>query len=80
METTIQYAETHFAQLLRCVAGGEEVIVREGAHPVARIVPVPPSEKRQRPQVGEITSAPVRWNGGSFAPLDDAGMHSLGLL
>lgn len=80
METTVEYAETHFAQLLQCVGRGEEVILREGANPVARIVPFPKTAQKDRPQVGEITSAPIRWNAESFAPLDDAGMKALGLL
>ncbi len=80
METTVQYAETHFAQLLRCVAQGEEVILRENGDPVARIVPFPTAKRQTRPQVGDITSAPVRWAPDSFTALDDAGLKELGLL
>lgn len=80
METTVQYAETHFAQLLRCVAQGEEIILSEGGDPVARIVPFPSPRRHHRPQVGHITSAPVRWNADSFTALDEAGMTDLGLL
>jgi antitoxin (DNA-binding transcriptional repressor) of toxin-antitoxin stability system len=79
MEATLDYAETHFAQLLRLVAGGEEVLLRRGTEPVARIVPIP-ATPRPRPKVGEITSAPVRWTAESFAALDDHGMKELGLL
>ena len=74
METTVQYAETHFAQLLRCVAQGED------GDPVARIVPFPGPRRHARPQVGHVTSAPVRWNADSFTALDEAGMKDLGLL
>ena len=80
METTVEYAETHLAQLLRCVAQGEEIILREDGDPVARIVPFPNGRRHTRPQVGEITSAPVRWADDSFIALDDAGMKELGLL
>ena len=80
METTVQYAETHLAQLLICVGNGEEVILRNGAEAVARIVPFPQPTKRHRPQVGELTSAPVKWDAASFAALDEAGMKSLGFL
>lgn len=80
METTVQYAETHLPQLLRCVAQGEEVILREGGDPVARIVPFPSNRRHARPQVGHITSAPVQWTPDSFTALDDAGMKELGLL
>ena len=79
METTLDYAKTHFSQLLRLVAKGEEVVLRNGTVPVARIVPIPPA-RRTRPKVGEITSAPVRWSAQSFAALDENGMKELGLL
>lgn len=79
MEATLDYAETHFAQLLRLVADGEEVLLRRGTVPVARIVPVP-STLGARPQVGEITSAPVRWSAASFTALDEDGIKELGLL
>ena len=80
MEATLEYAESHFAQLLRTVAQGEEVLLREGTKAVARIVPVAGIPRTVRPKVGEITSAPVRWNHDSFAALDEAGMQELGLL
>ena len=80
METTLEYAEAHFAQLLRRVVQGEEVILREGMKPVARIVPFPATQNAARPQVGAITSAPVRWTDASFSALDEAGMKALGLL
>ena len=80
METTLEYAEAHFAQLLRRVVQGEEVILREGVKPVARIVPFPATQNAARPQVGVITSGPVRWTDASFSALDEAGMKALGLL
>ena len=39
-----------------------------------------PGGECARPQVGEITSGPVRWMNESFAALDGAGMKELGLL
>ena len=79
METTLDYAEAHFSQLLRLVAGGEEVVLRNGTVPVARIVPIP-AARGARPKVGEVTSAPVRWSEESFAALDEEGIKELGLL
>ena len=79
MDTTLDYAEAHFSQLLRAVAAGEEVVLRRGEVPVAKIVPIP-SGASARPRVGEVTSAPVRWSAESFAPLGDEGMKELGLL
>ncbi len=80
MEATVDYAETHFSQLLHQVALGEEVLLRRGTVAVARIVPVKTSPLMTRPRVGERTSAPVRWNAESFAALDEPGMRELGLL
>ena len=79
METTLDYAAGHFSQLLRLVAEGEEVVLRNGTVAVARIVPIPPL-RGARPKVGEVTSAPVRWSAESFAALDEAGIKELGLL
>ena len=67
MDATLGYAETHFSELLRSVAAGEEVVLRRGEMPVAKIVPIP-SGASVRPRVGELTSAPVRWSAESFAP------------
>ena len=80
METTLEYAEAHFAQLLQRVVQGEEVVLREGVKPVARIVPFPAPASMGRPQVGVITSGPSRWTDASFSALDEAGMKALGLL
>ena len=80
VQLTLDYAETHFPQILRQVLGGEEVVLCRGTLAVARLVPVAGTPALQRPSVGEITSAPVRWNEASFAPLDDEGMKDLGLL
>jgi antitoxin (DNA-binding transcriptional repressor) of toxin-antitoxin stability system len=80
METTLEYAEAHFPQLMRQVKGGEEISLREGAVTVAKIIPVGVPRVVARPKVGEMTSAPVRWSEGSFAALDDDGMKALNLL
>lgn len=79
MDATLDYAETHFSQLLRVVAAGEEVVLRRGEVAVAKIVPIP-STVASRPRVGEVTSGPVRWSAESFAPLGDDGLKELGLL
>lgn len=79
MEATLDYAASHFAQLLRTVALGEEVLLREGNKAVARIVPVR-DVCTTRPRVGEITSSPVRWSKEAFSALDETGMKELGML
>jgi antitoxin (DNA-binding transcriptional repressor) of toxin-antitoxin stability system len=79
METTLDYAAAHFLQLLGRVAEGEEIVLRNGTVPVARIVPIP-QPRGARAKVREITSEPVRWTEESFAALDGVGMKQLGLL
>ena len=80
MEATLDYAESHFPQLMRHVKDGEEILLRDGATAVAKIVPVHAPCTAPRPRVGETTSAPVQWNASSFAALDESGMKELGLL
>jgi len=43
----VHEAKTHFSQLLRRVASGEEIEIHSGGRPVARIVPILPPGKRQ---------------------------------
>ncbi|MBI4624054.1 MAG: hypothetical protein HY736_12670 [Verrucomicrobia bacterium] len=80
MEATLAYAETHFPQLVRHVNDGEGILLRDGALAVAKIVPLPAPLATTRPKVGETTSAPVKWNPASFAPLDETGMSEPGML
>jgi len=42
---TIGEAKTHFSKLIRRAEAGEEIVVRRGTEPVARIMPL---EKRAR--------------------------------
>jgi antitoxin (DNA-binding transcriptional repressor) of toxin-antitoxin stability system len=65
---------------MRHVKDGEEVLLRDGATAVAKIIPLPAPRATTRPKVGETTSAPVKWNAASFAALDESGMKELGLL
>lgn len=78
METTLEYAGSHFPELLKLVASGEEVVLRSGSVAVARIIPLTAAAPCARPQVGQITSERVRWTPESFAPLDEEGMKELG--
>ena len=80
MEATLDYAGSHFPQLMRHVKDGEEILLRDGATAVAKIVPLPAPRTTARPKVGETTSAPVKWNAASFAVLDEPGTKELGLL
>lgn len=44
----VHEAKTHLSQLLRLVAGGEEVVIARSGRPVARLVPIdrPRGERR----------------------------------
>jgi prevent-host-death family protein len=43
----VHEAKTHFSQLLRRVASGEEIEIQSGGRPVARLVPIAHSGKRR---------------------------------
>jgi len=47
MDVGVHEAKTHFSKLLRQVAMGEEITIRNGGRAVARLVPVPPSQRRE---------------------------------
>jgi prevent-host-death family protein len=46
-EVNVHAAKTHFSQLLRRVAAGEEIVIARAGKPVARLVP---AEPRQQPR------------------------------
>ena len=49
MEVNIHEAKTHLSRLLQRVANGEEVTIARAGVPVARLVPVVPETKKNRP-------------------------------
>jgi prevent-host-death family protein len=59
VEVTVQEAKTQLSRLLRRVEAGEEVVIRRGREPVARLVRIPARE-RKRPIWGDVE--------GSLAP------------
>jgi prevent-host-death family protein len=42
----VHEAKTHLSRLLRRVQAGEEIEIRSGNRPVARLVPIPPAPQR----------------------------------
>jgi antitoxin (DNA-binding transcriptional repressor) of toxin-antitoxin stability system len=62
------------------VQDGEEILLRDGATAVAKLIPLLALPATLRPKVGVTTSAPVKWTSASLAALDDAGMNELDLL
>jgi prevent-host-death family protein len=68
MEFDIHEAKTHFAQILRWVQDGAEVVIAQAGEPIARIVPI----RRCAVQVPG-TEKGVVWMAKDFdAPLTDA--------
>jgi antitoxin (DNA-binding transcriptional repressor) of toxin-antitoxin stability system len=67
---TTHHAKTHLSRLLKDVQAGEEIVIRSGNLPVARLTAFeqPP---RKRPPVGRCTSGPVTYSDDAFEPLSD---------
>jgi prevent-host-death family protein len=58
-EVGVHEAKTHFSELLRRVAAGEEIVVTRSGKPVARLVPARPTGKRVLGRdAGQIWMAP----------------------
>jgi prevent-host-death family protein len=58
-EVGVHEAKTHFSELLRRVAAGEEIVVTRSGKPVARLVPARPKGKRVLGRdAGQIWMAP----------------------
>ena len=76
---TIHEAKTHLSSLLKQVEQGEEVEVRRGDRPVAKLVPIGRARRKTRPKVGTITSARIRCSEDAFAPLTDEELAKWGL-
>jgi prevent-host-death family protein len=55
IEVGVHEAKTHLSQLLRRVALGEEVVIKRGDHPVARLVPMKPARRELGGARGQFT-------------------------
>jgi prevent-host-death family protein len=67
MDVGVNEARTHFSRLLRQVAMGEEITIRNAGRAVARLVPVPPSPRREFGRDRGLFVVPEDFN----APLPD---------
>ncbi len=47
MDVGVHEAKTSLSKLLRRVALGEQIVIRNGGRPVARLVPIEPREQRR---------------------------------
>lgn len=75
---TTHQAKTQLSRLLAEVEAGEEIVIRRGDTPVARLVPFK-KKARARPRVGTVTSPPVHEAPDAFAPLTDRELEEWGL-
>jgi len=76
---TTHEAKTHLSSLLKEVEQGEEVVVKRGYRPVAKLIPIGKTRRKSRPKVGTITSARIACSDDAFAPLTDAEMSRWGM-
>ena len=76
---TTHEAKTQLSKLLAEVEAGEEIIIRRGDTPVARLSAVRAKTRRTRPRVGTVTSAPVHCSPDAFAPLGEEDLKDWGL-
>lgn len=76
---TTHEAKTQLSRLLAEVEAGEEIVIRRGDTPVAKLSGVRGKSRRTRPRVGTVTSGPVRYADDAFSPLDDDGLKPWGL-
>jgi len=77
---TTHEAKTHLSSLLKQAEKGEEVEVRRGDRPVAKLVPIEGITKKARPKVGTITSPRIECSEDAFAPLSEEEMARSGLM
>ncbi|RKX77961.1 MAG: type II toxin-antitoxin system prevent-host-death family antitoxin [Spirochaetes bacterium] len=76
---TTQQAKTHLSRFLNKVLEGEEIIIKRGNTPVARIVPLGKKAEKSRLSVGQITSDPVKLSDDAFYPLTEDELKDWGL-
>jgi prevent-host-death family protein len=50
----VHAAKTHFSRLVDRAAAGEEIIIAKAGKPVAKLVPLTPSSKRPKRQLGVL--------------------------
>jgi antitoxin (DNA-binding transcriptional repressor) of toxin-antitoxin stability system len=74
----IDQAADRFTKLIRLIGEGEDVLVMDHDRPVARITRCEETPNG-RPDVGTITSPPVRYSDDCFDPISDRELLNWGL-
>ena len=75
---TTHEAKTHLSRMLKEVKQGETIIILNGKTPVAKLTAIE-APLFQRPKVGTVTSAPVRYAPDAFDPMTDEELAKWGL-
>ena len=57
---TVHFAKTNLSKLLLQVEDGKQVVLARGKKPIARLVPCSQLPNEQRPEVGTVTSKPIK--------------------
>ena len=66
-EVGIHEAKTHLSRLLRRVVAGEEIVIKHGDKPVARLVPIQTRQERELGRDRGLFEVPEDFD----APLDE---------
>jgi prevent-host-death family protein len=79
MAYTVHQAKTQFSRLLKEAEAGKEVIVMRGKKPVAKIVPIEPSQEEKAPfRLLGAYRGKISWTEDAFDPLTDKELIELG--
>jgi antitoxin (DNA-binding transcriptional repressor) of toxin-antitoxin stability system len=79
MDVGVHEAKTHLSRLLRRVALGEEIVIRNGKRAMARLVPVEPQTERTfgrdrgRFEIPEVSTSPFPRNCSAHSTDGEAG-------
>ena len=57
---TVHFAKTNLSKLLLQAEDGKQVVLARGKKPIARLVPCTQLPNEQRPDVGTVTSKPLK--------------------
>ena len=68
---TIQEAQAKLSELIHGLTPGDEVVIIENEHPVARIVPASPSSQRKPRRPGTLRGTVLYMAPDFDAPLED---------
>ncbi len=68
---TIQEAQANLTELIHRLIPGDELLIIEDDHPVARLVPTPPEAPRMLRKLGTLRGTIIRMAEDFDAPLED---------